>query len=160
MSTLPPERTMQVLPFCAGLTREASSAETPTAPPPSTYIFERSKRIIIASATLSSSTSTSSSTQVSISGRVMSPGCLTAMPSANVGTAPVGALPYIYGAHEEICTPIILTSGRCCLIASAVPEIKPPPPSGTITSDSSEISSSSSRPSVPCPATTSTSSYG
>ena len=93
MSTLPPDNTTQVEPFFAGLTHDVSSAETPTAPPPSTYIFDLSNKIIIALATLSSSTSTSSSTHDSINGRVTSPGCLTAMPSASVAIAPLGALP-------------------------------------------------------------------
>ncbi len=58
------------------------------------------------------------------------------------------------GAQMDACTPMIFTFGRWCLIASAVPASRPPPPRGTMSSSRSPMSSSSSRPSVPWPAIT------
>ena len=56
-------------------------AATPTAPAPSTTSFERSSSSTIAWATSSSVTVTTSSIHSSTSGRVKSPGRLTAIPS-------------------------------------------------------------------------------
>ena len=80
-STLPPDSTAQVSSSAAGSTLPARSAATPTAPAPSTTSFERSSSSTIASATSSSLTVTTPSRWRSTSGRVNSPGCLTAMPS-------------------------------------------------------------------------------
>ena len=87
-STLPPLSTTHVVPTRAGLTRPESSAATPTAPAPSTKSLARSISSTMASATASSSTTTMSSSHSSISGRVISPGRFTAMPSARVTTGP------------------------------------------------------------------------
>ena len=82
------------------------------------------------------------------------------MPSASVSTGPSAIAPPAYGAHASACTPITLTVGRIDLTAIATPQISPPPPKGTITVSRSPMSSSSSRPSVPWPATTAGSSKG
>ena len=58
------------------------------------------------------------------------------------------------------CTPTTSISGRADLTAIAMPLARPPPPTGTTILARSGTSSSSSRPSVPWPATTSGSSNG
>ena len=79
-----------------------------------------------------------------------SPGCLTAIPSAMV--APVGARP-ASGAHAAACTPTTRSSGRRAASAIAMPDARPPPPTGTTTVPGPSGScSTSSSPSVPCPA--------
>ena len=90
---LPPESTMQVLPFGFGFICWVRSVERPTAPPPSTSILECSIKRTTASAMESSSTSIISSTYLSIIGLVNLPGCFTAMPSARVSTWPSGEKP-------------------------------------------------------------------
>ncbi len=84
---------MQVLPVVVGVTCCVSSAERPTAPPPSTSILECSIKRTTASAIESSSTSMISSTYLSMIGLVNLPGCFTAMPSARVSTWPSGEKP-------------------------------------------------------------------
>ena len=64
------------------------------------------------------------------------------------------------GAQASTWTPITRTSGRALLTTPAMPEISPPPPTGTITVWSSGTSSSSSSPSVAWPRITSGSSNG
>ena len=108
----------------------------------------------------SSLTVTMSSTHVAISGPVISPGCFTAMPSASVRTGPSATESPQYGAHTLAWTPTIRTWGSTDLTAIAMPDASPPPPSGTMICDSCSTSSSSSRPSVPCPAMTAGSSNG
>ena len=100
-STFPPDRTTHVVPLREGAARSLNKADTPTAPPPSTYNFERSINSTMASATASSSTTTMSSSHFSISGRVISPGFFTAIPSANVNTGPDGGALFAYGAHAS-----------------------------------------------------------
>ena len=51
-----------------------------------------------------------------------------------------------YGAHPAASTPITRTSGRWLLTASAIPESRPPPPSGTTMASTSGTSSRISRP--------------
>ena len=79
-----------------------------------------------------------------------SAGYLTAIPSAIVG--PVGARP-AKGAHAAAWTPTSASSGRSARSAIAMPEARPPPPTGITTVPGPGGScSASSRPSVPCPA--------
>ena len=157
---MPPDSTTAVVPDRDGATRPESSAATPTAPAPSTKSLARSISSIIASATSSSSTVTTSSSQRPMSGRVIRPGCLTAMPSASVVMAPAATDWFAYGAQDSICTPMTFTPGSARLTAMAMPLASPPPPTGTITRCSSGMSSTSSRPSVACPAMIAGSSNG
>ena len=89
------------------------------------------------------------------------PGCLTAMPSARVTTGPAGAGSPAYGRADggldadDAHVGTLATSPR-----SPRRTASPPPPSGTTTQARSARSSTSSRPSVPCPATTAGSSNG
>ena len=137
-STLPPESTAQVSPSAAGFTRPCSSAATPTAPAPSTTSFDRSSSSTIAWATSSSVTVTISSTCCSSSGLVTAPGFFTAIPSQ------------IVFVSDSQRTPTTRASGT----ARAMPEISPPPPSGTTISRTSGAWRAISRPTVPWPATT------
>ena len=114
----------------------------------------------MASAMASSSTATISSTQRSTSGPVNAPGRFTAMPSASVTTGPAGDGPPAYGAQIAACTPTMRTDGSSVFTAMATPDTSPPPPTGTTTQARSARSSTSSRPSVPWPATTAGSSNG
>ncbi len=133
-------------------TRPARTAATGAAPAPSTTSFDRSRRRTIACEISSSSTTTTSSISSSRISRVSVPGCFTAMPSAIV--APDGSLP-ANGAQAADWTPTILTSGRRARSAIAVPAASPPPPTGITTVSSPDGSCpASSRPRVPCPATT------
>ena len=84
-STLPPERMQTVcLPAMGSLPNMA--AATLTAPAPSVTSFSFSISAKIAVAISSSLTVTTSSTYLRIMARVVSPGRLTAMPSAKVAT--------------------------------------------------------------------------
>ena len=82
-----------------------------------------------------------------------------AMPSASVSRvsmrtiSPASRLALADGAAAD-STPRTRTSGRCSLTATAMPEIRPPPPIGTTTAASSSPNcSTSSSPRVPWPAT-------
>jgi hypothetical protein len=119
----------------------------------------------MASATSSSGTTTTSSSQRRTSGRVSSPGRLTAIPSAIVSalSTPTGSPRRSdsgKAATLSTCTPTTSTWGRADLTAIATPLASPPPPTGTTTLARSGMSSSSSSPSVPWPAMTSVSSKG
>ena len=156
---MPPERITAVVPSTASPARAASSAATPTAPAPSTTSLARSSRNTIASATSSSETTTSPSTHWRMSASVSAPGRLTAIPSAMVSaegtaTGSPAASEAGNGAHASTCTPITSTSGRCDFTAMATPLIRPPPPTGATTRRRSGAWASSSRPTLPWPATT------
>ncbi len=58
-------------------------------------------------------------------------------------------------AAPSACTPTMRTVGARWCRAVAMPEIRPPPPTGTTTVSASGQSSAISRPTVPCPAMTS-----
>ena len=94
-----------------------------------------------------------------------SPGSLTAIPSAIVRTNPNFSILWcsmeatMLGAPLA-CTPYTLMLGFKFFIAKATPEINPPPPIGTMTASTSGSCSSNSKPMVPCPAITSSSSNG
>jgi hypothetical protein len=105
-----------------------------------------------------------SSTASRTMSKLSTPGLPTAMPSAIVGSTviSVGAPRFSdtgYAAALAACTPttrtLLPSAAARCLTALATPEIRPPPPMGTTTVATSGTSSSTSRPSVPCPATTS-----
>src|ERR1044072_7075147 len=82
-SMLPPERSATAGPSPPALPE--SSAATPTAPAPSTTSFVRSSKSTIASQISSSVTEIRSSSTSSRIAPVVSPTCLTAIPSAIVG---------------------------------------------------------------------------
>ena len=96
-----------------------------------------------------------------MSGPVISPGCFTAMPSASVSTGPSATASPQYGAHTAACTPMTRTSrqrrlhgdrdaGRESAAAERHDHAAP----------DRSMSSTSSSPSVPWPATTAGSSNG
>ena len=88
----------------------------------------------------------------------ISPGQLTAMPSAMVGLActatgcPAASEPG-YGATASACTPTTPISGSRPLIATVIPATRPPPPTGTTTVRTCGHCSMISKPIVPWPAT-------
>ena len=88
----------------------------------------------------------------------MSPGRLTAMPSAMVGLActdsgcPAASEPG-YGATASACAPTTWISGSRPLTATVTPAASPPPPTGTTTVRTCGHCSMISKPRVPCPAT-------
>ena len=84
-SILPPDTTHTTFLPSTG-TLSASTAATDTAPAPSATNFCLSIRVSIAMAISSSDTVTTSSTYLLTNSNVLSPGCLTAIPSANVDT--------------------------------------------------------------------------
>ena len=140
-------------------------AATAAAPAPSATIFCFSMSARMALATSSSLTSTSSSTYSLTREYVFSPGCFTAMPSAMVETDdrhsiwPLFTELNMLGAPVT-CTPYTLTDGLICLTVYAIPEISPPPPTGTTMASILSMSLSISRAIVPCPAITFSSSNG
>ena len=90
----------------------------------------------------------------------ISPGLLTAMPSAIVApswtrTGCPAASEAGTAAAASACTPTTRTGGSASLTATAIPDARPPPPTGTVIVRTSGHSSMISRPRVPWPATTS-----
>ena len=137
-STFPPDSTAQTSPSAGGSTLPESSAATEAAPAPSTTSLERSSSSTIAWATSSSETVTTWSTYSDTSGRVSSPGRLTAIPSQIVlaERAPIGRWASSdggYGAHASDWTPTTRAPGSRSLIAMAIPAISAPPPTATTT---------------------------
>jgi hypothetical protein len=93
------------------------------------------------------------------------PGLATAMPSAMVGpgvtaTGWPAASEAGYGAQVSACAPITRMAGLAPLAAIAMPAASPPPPTGTAIVRTPGHCSTISRPTVPCPATTSGCSKG
>ena len=92
--------------------------------------------------------------------KVRSPWQATAIPSAIVvmaGSAtgcPAASEPG-NAAASSACTATTFTSGRRAFTAAAIPETSPPPPVQTTTVATSGHWSSTSGPTVPCPAMTS-----
>mmetsp|Transcript_18796 Transcript_18796/g.33560 ORF Transcript_18796/g.33560 Transcript_18796/m.33560 type:complete len:263 (-) Transcript_18796:798-1586(-) len=165
MSMLPPESTIATrFPLSSGRC-PVTTAPTAVAPPPSVTTF-------------SSSISRSTPSPMSFSGIVMTlstylrarakacgPTLSTARPSANVeprGSMQIGA-PLCSAAENEATrdgsTPMTCISGLTDLIASAIPAINPPPPTGITTASSSSTCSRISIPTVPAPARMGGSSY-
>ena len=79
--------------------------------------------------------------------------------SSSTTLAPASTLRFIPGAPDD-STPMIRTEGLTDLAAIETPEMRPPPPMGTIRSSVSGNWSMISRPRVPCPAISSGSSKG
>ena len=160
---LPPHSSTQTVSSGARVILPDSSAASPAAPAPSTTSLARWAQWTMALAISSSLTSTTSLTSALIIGSVSSPGRLTAMPSAIVCDA--GAVTVTpassearTGAQPSACTPITRTSGFSACSAVAMPAISPPPPMGTITVVTAGNCSRISKPIVPCPLMTASSS--
>ncbi len=153
------------------LQRRAAGAAPPAAPPadgaapgaPSATSFSAERR---------SNTASSICASVAVSMRVTcclmiailaALGALTAMPSARVAPAKCVSVPsnWAFTASKiAACAPMICTSGLTDLAATAMPAIKPPPPTGTTITSRSGRSSSISSATLPCPAATTGSSKG
>ena len=140
-----------------------TSAASATAPAPSATVFSRSSSSRMALAISSSSTVTMSSTYFATTGSVRTPARRTSMPSASVtdGASVTGSCSSsarCIDGTRAVCTPMIWMRGLISFIATAMPLMRPPPPTGTITASRYGFCSSSSRPMVPCPAMTASSS--
>ena len=140
-SMLPPEiRQQTFLPAIGSLPNMAAATVTAPAPSATSFCFSISARI--AAAISSSLTVTTSSTYLRTMSSVISPGCLTAMPSANVRTlssvmaSPASSERFMLGAFSA-CTPYTFTLGFSDLMAHATPEISPPPPMEQTTASTS-----------------------
>ncbi len=154
---LPPESTTATRRPATSGTWPPSSAATPTAPAPSTTSFCRSRSSAMASTISSSVTATISCTCRWTSGKVSSPGRLTAMPSAIVCARTAASIcpcctDRTNAAQPVAWTPTTRTPGSSAVSASAEPASRPPPPHGTTTRSTSGTCSASSSPTVPCPA--------
>ena len=76
-----------------------------------------------------------------------------------VSSRPASMLRFMAGPSED-STPITRARGLCDLTAIETPEIRPPPPIGTTTTSTSGQSWTISRPRVPWPAISCSSSNG
>mmetsp|Transcript_3394 Transcript_3394/g.8086 ORF Transcript_3394/g.8086 Transcript_3394/m.8086 type:complete len:215 (+) Transcript_3394:420-1064(+) len=161
MSMLPPHSGVTIfLPLSSGMSNgpPGNSAATPTAPPPSITAFSCSSRRRIEMATCFSETKTHLSTKCLATSNECGPTVGTARPSARVGVVTAGdGLPALSAAEKlaqvSVSTPMIWTSGRSDLMASATPAIRPAPPTGTTTTSTSGTCSRISSPMEPAPAT-------
>ena len=83
------------------------------------------------------------------------PGSVTAIPSAMV-VPPGGSTgrpsACAIAAYRSDCTPTISMSGRACFTATAMPAMRPPPPTGTTSTSRSGRAASISSATVPWPA--------
>ncbi len=108
-----------------------------------------------------SSTSSMSSTCFSMMAWVIMPGVPTAMPSAMV-LPPWGSEACFTALNmlgkRSVCTPMISMPGLSALAATAMPAIRPPPPTATTSVSRSGTACSISMPTVPWPATMASSS--
>ena len=98
-------------------------------------------------------------------GKVSSPGLVACSPSAIVRGTGIevrspAASERLTSSPASGSTPMILSPGANALAAVAQPEIRPPPDTGTTSASRGPASSSSSSPTVPCPAITRGSSNG
>ena len=128
-------------------------------PAPSATVFSRSTRTRMAFAISASVTATMRSTCWRTRGKVISPTRLTAMPSAMVSPTearrgPPESRAVCMLGQAAASTPTMRTAGRRARIAVAIPDTRPPPPTGTTTVSRSGACSRSSSPIVPWPATT------
>jgi hypothetical protein len=159
----PPLRIATVSPLTA--TRPSISAATVIAPLGSATSLHRSMRWRMARTMASSSTVTTSSRNASWCAKGTVPIRMDISPSAmlcvdgSVTGSPASRARASFGAPEG-STPITRTAGRSCLTAAATPALNPPPPTGTRTVFTVGMSSTISRPTVPCPAMIRASSKG
>jgi hypothetical protein len=141
------------------------TAASAAAPAGSTTSLARSSASSSARDSASSSTMTTSSTRSRTSANGRSPGQPTAMPSAIVvisasGTGRPAASDGRKVSAPAACAATTRACGRSALTATAIPATSPPPPVHTTTVLTSGHCSTSSSPTVPCPATTSAWSKG
>mmetsp|Transcript_11876 Transcript_11876/g.40502 ORF Transcript_11876/g.40502 Transcript_11876/m.40502 type:complete len:205 (+) Transcript_11876:598-1212(+) len=113
-------------------------AARPTAPPPSTTCFSDSTSRSMAMAICRSFTVTTSLTMSRATLKALAPTLGTARPSASVGD--VGAetgSPALMAARKDAqrsgSTPSTVQDGRTVCRARAIPAMRPPPPTGTMT---------------------------
>ena len=78
------------------------------------------------------------------------PSAIVVPPGASVRRVPPSARPSTRSA--PICTPTISMSGRVAFAATAIPAIRPPPPTGTTSTSRSGCAASISSATVPWPA--------
>mmetsp|Transcript_27019 Transcript_27019/g.59309 ORF Transcript_27019/g.59309 Transcript_27019/m.59309 type:complete len:241 (+) Transcript_27019:133-855(+) len=175
-STLPPQRITPTRRSSGNFSWKAedTATATPTPAEGSMASFMRSQTARVAEAISSSSTRKISSTRSLTSGKVLLPSVVLS-PSAMVWTGPSWSriFPAFLLRKASLAlagsAPMILHPGSKPFTAVAMPPMRPPPPTGTITasraadvswSQSSPACSTSSRPAVPWPLITSTSLYG
>mmetsp|Transcript_39458 Transcript_39458/g.100005 ORF Transcript_39458/g.100005 Transcript_39458/m.100005 type:complete len:347 (-) Transcript_39458:909-1949(-) len=165
MSMLPPERTTATrFPFSSGRC-PVTSAPTAVAPPPSVTTFSSSMSRSTPRPMSFSLMVMTLSTYLRARANACGPTLSTARPSAKVlplGSTQMGA-PLCRAAEKEATragsTPMTCTSGLTALMASAMPAMRPPPPTGMTTASSSSTCSRISMPTVPAPAKMGGSSY-
>ena len=138
-----------------------SSAASPAAPAPSTRVFSISSSMTMACSMSPSSTSSMSVTNALMMPVAITPGVPTAIPSAMVLLpcgcwVPLMALTML--GNRLVCTPTMSIDGLIAFAATAIPAIKPPPPTAITSVSSSGTACSISRAMVPCPATMASSS--
>mmetsp|Transcript_6597 Transcript_6597/g.26531 ORF Transcript_6597/g.26531 Transcript_6597/m.26531 type:complete len:225 (+) Transcript_6597:366-1040(+) len=156
VSMLPPHMaTTTFLPLRPG-SLSVKSAAKPEIPAPSCTSFSFSRSLNMATAMSDSLTSTISSIKFLTVWNERGPTVGTARPSASV--AVVGALTgspassaSVMEAQRSGSTPMTWHPGLRCFTASAIPAIKPPPPTGITTASASRTSSSISIPTEPAP---------
>jgi len=156
LSKLPPERTNTICRPASSGKRPLNSAASPAAPAPSITHFSNSANLSIAKANHSSSIETILCFNCLVMESVRSPACATANPSARVNfvetrTASPAATPA--AKHEAFfgSTPMISRLGLSACSTMAVPDSRPPPPTGTRIASQSGTCSRISNPYVPCP---------
>src|SRR3954451_9121648 len=162
--TLPPESTTATREPGGSLINPCRSAATGAAAAPSTTSLQRSMIQIIASKISRSGRATISSTKRWTTEKLISPSRRTRSPSmivlqSIVSRCPASRLAFIAGPSLD-STPMTRMFGLWLFIAIETPEISPPPPIGTMTASSSGQSWMISRPSVPWPAMSCSSSNG
>mmetsp|Transcript_12516 Transcript_12516/g.39556 ORF Transcript_12516/g.39556 Transcript_12516/m.39556 type:complete len:259 (-) Transcript_12516:673-1449(-) len=157
VSMLPPHKMVTTfLPLSSGKV-PARRAAMPSTPAPSTTIFCSSTMRKIARAIQRSDTQRTSSTNSRTSSKALAPTVGTARPSASVGPmrTSVGspaASAAVMDAQVFGSTPYTLHSGRSDLTDSAMPAMRPPPPTGTTMASTLGTCDRISMPMVPAPA--------
>mmetsp|Transcript_16506 Transcript_16506/g.52577 ORF Transcript_16506/g.52577 Transcript_16506/m.52577 type:complete len:216 (+) Transcript_16506:383-1030(+) len=164
VSMLPPHSGITIFLLRSSGTRSSMMGANAAAPAPSHTIFSSSVSRSTLSAIAFSDTVMTRSTCMRATSNARAPTCGTARPSASVPDTLTGTgLPAPSAAEKEAqrsgSTPMTSTSGRMVLMASAMPAMRPAPPTGTMTASTSGTCSRISSPMVPVPAMISASSY-
>mmetsp|Transcript_17211 Transcript_17211/g.42356 ORF Transcript_17211/g.42356 Transcript_17211/m.42356 type:complete len:417 (-) Transcript_17211:535-1785(-) len=158
VSMLPPHRhTTTFLPASSG-SLPAMHAAMPAAPAPSCTSFSHSTSRSSATEMSFSLTCARRSTRCRSTSKERGPTVGTARPSARVGpgistrTGIPAAMAAAMEAQRSGSTPTIITLGLMVLTASAMPAMRPPPPTGTMMASTFFTSSRISSPTLPAPA--------